>query len=427
MSLWLVVVSIFMSAAADIRWNSTFSSETHLYYNKLPAPTRTTDPILWVKPELDIKFNKTSRIYLKPTLRANPASSDKQEQVFFNPAEMYWDIKLNPVRIDLGYNVHNWGVLDGYSPLDIVNGRVLFNPLASSRRGSGMVDLQYTNDWFKVEGLYIPRQSRTLLPSTDSRWLPRSFILNSEALNETVLLPASFNYYYPGYMQVDHALNNNFGLKISSTLGSFDLNVVYFNGMSNNTQVAPTFQADVVSLNPNILQARTDIGLTPVYFRTETYGANLVWAPEDFVIRLETAYARTTKTAPTLPEWSWQSGVALELPINFSRYTLTSVFQFYYGKNKDPAENLVSSSSRVFDRAFLIGERIEWTASLSSLLTYMHDYKNNGYYLMFNSTYSLTDSLKMTLQLDTLGGNKNSLFGTYDKNDRTILTLSYLL
>jgi hypothetical protein len=426
MSFFLILFISALSWGLDVQWNGTMSSETHGYLESVPEPTRSVDPIVWLKPELDIQINKRSRFLLKPILRSNPSSENKQEQLFFNPSEMYWDIKLNPWRIDIGYNVHNWGILDGYSPLDTVNGKILYNPLASDRRGSAMVDLQYTGDLGKLQFLYIPQPTRTLLPSADSRWLPRRFILNSSAINETVLLPESFNYYYPNYYELNNALKNNFGARVSATFDTLDMNVVYFNGASNNTQVTPTFQADIVSIDPSILQARSDIGLSPVYFRTETFGANFVWAPSDIIFKLETAYARTLEKAPGLPEWSWQSGTGLEVPYTLFSFSTTTVLQFYYGENKDPAENLVSSSSRMFDRAFLIGERIQWSSKVSSLLTYLHDYKNSGYYFMANTSYSVNDAWKLSLQIDILGGKPDSLFGTYKQNDRAILMVSYL-
>lgn len=413
-------------ASADIKWNGTLSSETFAYFEEAPDPTRTIDPIIWIKPELDIKLNKRSRFILKPLVRANPSTDEKPEQVFFNPSEMYWDIKLKSLRIDIGSNVHNWGNLDGYSPLDIINGKTLFNPLAADRRGAAMVDIAYSGEEFKVQALYIPKQSRTLLPSADSRWLPRNFIINASSAGETVLLPPSFNYYFPGYIELDNALDNNYAARISKTFGTLDTTIMYFNGMSNNTQVSPTFQADVVMIDPLTLQARSDIGIFPVYYRMETTAASFVWAPTDIIFKLESAYSRTLEKQPTLPEWSWQSGAALEVPASLFSFSTTTVLQYYYGENKDPAENLVSSSSRIFDRAALIGQRVEWADGVDSFISVLFDYKNKGHLVMAKLNYSLSDNWKTSGQVDLLDGDDSSILGTYSNNDRFIFTLSYL-
>lgn len=402
------------------------SSETFAYFKDSPAPTRQTDPVLWFKPELDIKWNSRSRFLMRPTVRANPATEETPEQIFLNPAEFYWDIKVGNFRIDIGSNTHNWGVLDGYSPLDTVNGRTLFNPLSSDRRGAPMLDVAYSGDSFKLQTLYIPKQARTLLPSTDSRWLPRNYIVNASALDETVVLPQSFNYYYPGYIELDHALDNNFGAKLSTTWDSLDANFIYFNGMANNTQVSPVFQADVLQIDPLVLQARSDIGILPVYYRTETVGAGLVWAPSDIIYKLETSYARTLERATTLPEWSWQSGIGMEAPAQIGSFSTTTVLQFYYGENKDPAENLVSSSSRIFDRAALIGQRVQWAEGVDSFASVLYDYENSGYLFIAKLNYLFNDHFRGAAELNLLDGDDESILGTYRTNDRAILTLTYI-
>lgn len=423
---WLLTLLILTAQGAETRWNGTLSSETFTYFEEAPDPTRTVDTLIWLKPELDVKINKRSRFFLKPILRINPSTEESPEYCFFNPAEMYWDIKLKSLRINLGSNIHNWGNLDGYSPLDIVNGKTLYNPLASDRRGTPMVDIALSGEDIKFQALFIPKQARTLLPSADSRWLPRQFIVNASNENETVLLPSTFQYYYPGYIEFNHALDANFGARLSKTWGALDSHLIYFQGMSNNTQISPTFQADVVAIDPLVLQARSDIGIYPVYFRTETTGVSFVWAPSDIIFKLESAYARTMEKHPTLPDWSWQSGLAVEVPSQIFSLNTTTVFQYYYGENKDPAENLVSSSSRIFDRAALIGQRVEWMDGMDSFVSLLYDYENQGHLIIAKLNYSLSDNWKASGELDFLDGDDDSILGTFKNNDRFVFTLSYL-
>lgn len=423
---WFALLLFSAVHAADVKWNGALSSETFTYFDTAPEPTRTVDSVLWLKPDFDIKWNKRSRFIIRPLLRVNTSTQESPEQIFLNAAETHWDIKWDSLRITLGSNVHNWGNLDGYSPLDLVNGKTLFNPLSSDRRGAPMVDVSYSGESVKLQALYIPKQARTLLPASDSRWLPREFFVNTTAAEETVLLPPSFNYFYPGYIELDSALKNNFGLRISTTLETLDAHLIYFNGMSNNTQISPTFQADVVAVSPLILQARSDIGIFPVYYRTETIGTSLVWAPTDIIFKLESAYSRTLEKQAALPDWSWQTGGAIEVPFTIGNFSTTTVVQYYYGENRDPAENLVSSNSRLFDRAALIGQRVEWSASLDSFLSVLWDYENEGHMILAKLNYSFNDNWKTSGQVDMLDGKDTSLLGTYKKNDRFIFSLTYL-
>lgn len=95
---WFLPLLVLWAQAAETRWNGTLSSETFAYFEKAPEPTRSVESLLWLKPELDIKINKRSRFFLKPILRINPTTEESPEYCFFNPAEMYWDIKLNKIR-----------------------------------------------------------------------------------------------------------------------------------------------------------------------------------------------------------------------------------------------------------------------------------------------------------------------------------------
>ncbi|MBY0386087.1 hypothetical protein K2X05_13090, partial [bacterium] len=125
---WILILLPFFGFAAEIEWSGEFRSEGHFYGEKLSAPTRTTDVILQATTDFDLKFNSRSRMHLKPLLRSNLSTKEKPENLFLNLQEAFWEIKTQPLKIKLGSNTYHWGVLDGYSPMDITNGRVLFNP-----------------------------------------------------------------------------------------------------------------------------------------------------------------------------------------------------------------------------------------------------------------------------------------------------------
>lgn len=425
----MILISLLLplfTFSAEFDWSGEFRSEGHFYGEELPSPTRTMEAILQSHLDLDLKFNSKSRMHLKPLLRSNLSSKEKPENLFLNLQEAFWEIKAEPLKMKLGSNTYHWGILDGYSPMDITNGRVLFNPLSSEKRGAPSLQLSSEFDFFQIQALYIPKQARTLFPSTDSRWLPREVLINTTNADQTVLLPSSFRYYYPGYQDLENALENNFGFKLDSRLGDFDLSFIYFEGTSITPQTRVLATFDVVSISPDILQARTDIGLIPVYFKQRMSGLSSTWTHDDFLLKIESIYSESMSDDPIIPPWSWQNGLAIEIPANFGETSATFLLQTYYGENKDAIDNMISSSSRLFDRSLLFGVRIAFSTETSLTSSILYDYRGQSVYGRIQGDHKWSQNWKSSLTVDILEGDRDTLLGTYDRNDRAVLVLSYL-
>ncbi len=425
MSWFLILFSLF-SPAAEFEWSGELRSEGHFSAEELSSPTRTSDGIFYGLLEMDLKFNSFSRMHFKPTVRSNLSTREKPEQVFLNVQEAFWEIKTDLLNFKLGSNTYHWGILDGYSTMDITNGRLLFNPLSSEKRGAPSVHLSREFDSLQIQGLYIPQQARTLFPSADSRWLPRELLINASTPDQTILLPSSFRYYYPDYQEIDDALEHNFGVKMDLRHDDFDFSLMYFEGSSITPQAGILVTADIISINPDVVQARSDIGIIPIYFRQRTSAFSTVWTRETFVLKLESTYSKTTSGESILPPWSWQNGLALEIPWNFGETGATFLIQTYYGDNEDARDNLISSSSRLFDRAALLGARVSFSTETTMTASFLLNYRDQSSYIHWQMDHKWNSRLKSSLILDILSGEGDTLLGTYDKNDRALLTLSYL-
>jgi len=429
--LQLFVVT-FLSTAVETTFSGLIGIEEQYYSDELPEPTRQNDELIYFQPELDLKFNRRSRMHFKPSVRANISTDETPEQVFLNVQEAYWEIKTHPLRLRLGQNTYNWGVLDGYSTLDIVNGRVMFNPLQAERRGAPTVDIQYEGDWLQLQLLYIPAQARTLMPSADSRWLPRDVLINTDSLDQVVLLPPSFRYFYLKKAELDDALSNNYGARLTSRWNDFDFSLMFFEGSSQMPQftiVAPFVlvdPGDPVLGTPEVIQATGDVGITPLYFRQRAVGGSIVWAPSDLILKLESTYVDSISKNPLISEWAWQNGVGIEYPWNIGTSSFTSVLQVYYGENKDPVDNMVSSAGRLFDRAAIFGTRWSLSTDFNCLFSFLYDYEFETNYLRLAMDYKFTDNFRIDIAGDFIDGDRGTFLGSYAKNDRYSLKLSYL-
>ncbi len=423
----LFIFSTFLIHAAEFEWSGELRGESHIYAEQLTSPTRQFEGILQSIMDFDLKFNRRSRLHFKPNLRSNVSTQQHPENLFLNMQEAYWEIKLETLKLKIGSNTHHWGVLDGYSTMDVTNGRVLFNPLSSEKRGAPGVHLSSEFGSLQIQALYIPRQARTLFPSTDSRWLPREVLVNASTADQTILLPSSFQYYYPGYQDLQNALDNNFGVKLDYRFSDIDTSLMFFEGTSINPQTRVQFAADVVSINPDVLLARTNVGIIPVYFKQRTVGTSATWTQDSFVMKLESTYSDSIPDDPIIPPWSWQNGVGVEIPWSLTDNTSATVLlQTYYGENKDALDNLMSSSTRLFDRSILLGLRVSFSTETNCTASFLYNYRDESSYARLQAETKWSEHWKSSLTVDALQGQSDTLLGTYDKNDRAILSLSYL-
>lgn len=410
--------------AADFSFNGQASYEPYLYWQDLPAPTRKYDHVLHFRPELELK-GPNDRIVLKTPVRANPSTDDDKEKVFVNFQEAYWEYTNYPVRTRLGMNTFSWGLMDGYSPLDITNSRVFFNPLSSEKLGSPALDIKYEGDGWSAQAIYIVKQPRSVLPSTDSRWLPRELLINPSTTEGTILLPPTFNYTYPATVELNDSRDHNFGIKLTKRLSTLDLSAVAFEGNSATPQFDVFLNGTVVSTIPLVIQATSDIELVPVYYRQRTFGAQITWAPSSFIVRLENAYTDNLSEATALPGWSNQTAFGIEKQFYLGSTSLTTILQGYYGQNDDLKDNLVSSGPRIFDKAALVGLRFGFSTRTSLLLSTMYDISSNSYFIHSNFSSKLSESWTYSAILEFIEGSEDSLIGSYNNNDRLVFNIGY--
>jgi hypothetical protein len=323
----------------------------------------------------------------------------------------------------------NWGTMDIYSPMDVVNQRVYFYPLDPPKRGAPMIDFQVADNGWSFTALYIPWQAKAILPSTDSRWLPRQTLLNLQDNEGKLLLPTNPQYNYGDATQLNDALENNFGFNLSKHWDSLDVHLIYFNGTTSE----PTFNwttatpAQTVSLTPPVLQLNGTITLLPVYYRTETTGFGFSTTAGPVIIRGETAYTNAISSGANdyFSAWSWQNALGVEKNFDFSSTTLTVVLQYYNGKYPNPADNLISSRVRLFDNTPALG--FHWSLSDDKTIygMVMYEIPQDGAIAVLGYQMKLTDSIHWDISYRELTANKPGLIQTYNDNNHADMKLIY--
>jgi hypothetical protein len=407
-------------------FNGTLKSSTDKYPYTLGEPTADLIPYLSLDLGGKHKFTKKFRFQWKGVALANLESESSPEKFYGDLPEGFFELRSSAeFKVRLGMNTVNWGVVDISSPMDVVNTSAFFHPMRSMKRGAPMLELDWDKEVFGVHALYIPRQQRALLPSADSRWLPRKFLVNVTNGYERIVLPEFLEYDFDEPETLDRALDHNAGLRLSSHLGSVDLYAMHFEGSAPSPKVRPTIVVDPGS-TPTEGIARSPIHLAPVSYRVRTSGFGFVWAGESLIFRGESAYQHTISDDPLVQPWSWQSVAALETNMSAGSSTITWLLQYYYTKNPQSPDNLISSSYRLFDRTALLGMR--WPISEKVLITGSVLYEENahGTFGLLGFEHKYTDTLKWGLSWRDFYAPEDGLIKTFDRNDHATLDLIYI-
>lgn len=407
------------ASSAHASFSGTFKSSSDFYPISLGEPTDDLVPYLVLDLNGKYKLNKKLRFQWRGYALSNLESTSAPENFYGDLPEAFFEWKAaSDFRVRAGMNTVNWGVVDISSPSDMVNTSAFFHPMRTLKRGAPMVELDWDKETIGFHAIYIPVQQHALLPSKDSRWLPRTLLINAVAEGHKAVIPKFLEYEFLKDEELTHALSNNYGARLSSHLGSVDLFLMHFEGSAPQPKVRPKVDLDV-----NV--ARSPVGLRPVHYRVRTSSLGGVIALEKFIVRLESAYQHTISKDDLLQPWSWSNVLAVETNVNLGSSSLMILAQYYHTENPQEPDNLISSSYRLFDRTGLLGFR--WAVSDPLVITSSILYETNtqGVFWMAGFEQKLSDVLRWGLAWRDFSAQEDGLIKTFDKNDHANLELIY--
>lgn len=409
--------------AVDFEHSGNLSFETHQYLEEISPTTRTYDTIFKLEPEFSLKGAKDT-LKFSPSLRSNPASQQSREQFFFNPKEAYWQFKDYPLRTRLGFNTYAWGIIDGFSPLDLMQTRSYIDPINSEKLGAPTVDVKYESFSWSLHALYFIHQDLSVLPAIDNRWLPRRLLVNSAVGGFNFRLPSNFNYAYQDDLVLDKAQKHNFAVKFEKRFSALDVSLVHFEGISPLPQFQIFATGTPSVTEPNTVNVDDLVQLRPIHYRQRISGGNIAWSLSGLVLRIESAYTHVITRSPLLPLWNFQSALSLEKQFSIGSKSLALLATGYKGDSSLESNNLLSSGTRLFDESGALGFRLSFSTSTSFLGGVLYDFKNDSYFMNASFSTKILDSLNLVLRYDGIVGQEDTLIGSYNRNSRAILQLA---
>lgn len=434
------IFALFLFSALPAFAESTVSTGAvfdiqHQYLPDALSPAVGKDFVV-LKGELNGSVKVDSYLFkLRPTGRWDPLNKSRDERTWWDVPEGFVQGKFSlgekvGTTLRVGWDTFTWGVTDGFNPVDVINARRYNDPLRSEKFGAFSItnkyDFTFEDFSFLLEGIYIPIQRESRLPSDNSRWLPRE--IGGEIFTDNILFrpPTSPTYYYRQALEYDNALKHNYGVRLSSHLLGMDLAGYYFNGAATVPATSVRLTGTVTKINlggsPEFeINANPAIGLRPLFHRIRMAGASLVFPLADLLFRFEGAITKDyKKDSSNIPEKITEAVGEIEHTFSFEKATLTTIGLFTYANYQEipGTATYTPSLTRMFDRGAAFGLRWQPVPVWAGEGFVVFDTKAGGNLVKLDSTFTVSDVCKVFHSAEIFSGKTTTPIGVYRKNDR---------
>ncbi|MCB0414617.1 MAG: hypothetical protein KDD50_09795 [Bdellovibrionales bacterium] len=416
----LIFILILWSSTAHCL-DTTIGTHSFIYPQKI-AGTQDSYTLFSENIAQELSLNKL-KIKANISCYQSVPGLGKSQNHYVEPQELTVGFKISStLRLSLGFNVINWGIIDGYSPNANTSAEVLWNPLHSKKRSSPILEITLDNYNSRLNLIYIPQQQVSLLPGEESRWLPRTLLINTSTDYGKIILPETLNYTYQDYSDPNKSLSNNWGLQWQYRLDDWDFYLTHFNGFNPSPKIKPT--VSLVVNNPNEVYAQSDILLQPIYYRLQKTGASIVWTKNRSIFRYETAYSHRLDESTSMTPWSLENALSWEFNSQIMGKSMTYITQVYYSVYPDSADNFPISHFRLYEKSIVLAGRYSLTERSSLTFSILHQLESPNFAggISYRSPF-LIDSLIIEIGYDFIEGSTDSLLGTYSKNDQFSIAL----
>lgn len=405
--------------------------ETITWPQQLGAPTNNSLTRLQLIPTLTAKPSEAWRFFTKAELFLDPQNHSLEERWFADLSEAFVRRKWQTASLQAGNMIVNWGVTDGYNPLDVVNPRQYFDPLRSKKLGSPGLLWSNSTATTEQEIFYIPENRSPLLPGTESRWLPREVYVpwTGGGSQETLIIANNLRYRY-GYKEVlNEALKNNIAARFqyhsTGEKVSFDISLIGFEGVAGFPIVQlREFSGTLLEVSPRQVIRAEEVVLGIKHYRQRVVGYSWVSSQADFLLKYASSYSVSLGDDRSLPGWEHRNIIAAEKNFTLTENIgLTGVLQYSF-VNSEISTNSNFSVNEIFRRSWMAGFRGTvgelWTITALGL----YDTAHFSHFEDISVARRVFDVWNVQAGAIFISGAAATPLGVYDKNDSYTLSLS---
>ncbi|MFN3695956.1 MAG: hypothetical protein ACK4VO_00835 [Pseudobdellovibrio sp.] len=419
----LLIILIFSAAAksAEVESSNEFFARS-TFYGKSYLYTDSSQTLYSLTSENKIIFNRFVEMKLTPEfIYLDQPRFHESNENYFETKEAFLSFYSQKLTTRLGFFQMKKEGPDIFDPLDYQQPKNYLDLLHPSKLPLQGVSFEYQiNSYSSVEATYITKNKTPILPTINSPWYPRDNKIPTQSESASLKVPDNVSYKIKTNETDQGAADHNYILKSKSQTDSFDFVLQIAETLSNTPTITPVLSGTLISVNPIYeVQLTNPIEIDVLWKKTKYYGFGIT-KPIDR-LRLLTKIFFNQSISPDDRINSYNIAVEKQ----FENLTLIFESSFQSSEARSAATNAASSSG-LFSQAVALGLRYAPTDYFSFVLGGFNDFKKGSYYFMINPKISLTSNLFAEIQVDQMGGKKDSLLWYFEHNDSISTKLSYL-
>lgn len=346
--------------------------------------------------------------------------------------EAYLDIYGSWLDFRIGKQQVVWGKADGYFINDIVNpldlSLFLLQDFEDIRMATTMLNMKIHHGNNSLEFLMIP-EFRPMNIDFSGNWAfyrPDSFDTAVDIGGGQMMALTLPLTYQDDVLPRNSLKNMEYGLKFNTFVFGTDMAFIYLKAREDQPKMSKQ-----LALNSSFLPE--SLNLTPTHPWFTFYGMNFSRSLGMFVIRGEGGYypGRLFDYVPADPAEMATSNFLLEKP--FMQAMLGADYQL----TGDISIAVQGIQERILDYdAAILNDEITTLGSflltgsfanqtIAPMWLTLYNFTNDSYLSRISVDWRYSDSFTITLGTDILGGDEDTVFGQFDKNDNLYLKLKY--
>lgn len=343
--------------------------------------------------------------------------------------EAYIDLLLGSLELRVGKQVYAWGRADGLNPTDNLSVWDFSDVLDTDDEKIGAISVRadYNLGGWTLEAVLVPSFTPSVLPTPTSRWWP--------ALPDRVLNPA-FPQAGPPTLAASYSAGDairpdeggpstQYALRFSGTVRSWDVAVSWFDGFDD----LPGLETRVV---PDLDAGTAAVVFVPRYERRRSIGLDFATVVGDLGIHGEAAYHITA---------DWE-GVDPVVDDPYLQYVLGADYTFdgllagkalfvlveWVGEVQVPGRGTTyrqTDLNHVLRRSIVGKADVQIGDFATAGTEGVVNVETRDWWVAPRFEWSFTDGVVVRIELDLLGGSRDTFFGGFRDNRRLHARLKY--
>ena len=367
-----------------------------------------------IKPNLQFKVNAT----------VNSVFMDRQDQrqVVFSPQQLGFTFSRREFDLHLGGFTFAPEGTDINNIFDVINPMDYRQPFNTKPLGSYGALLTLPFEGFTAKLFYIPKNTKSILPDTQSPWWPRTEQLPIRNSIGTFIIPDNMSYINKNEDEYKKPFDNNFGASLKYSFSNLDLHLFYYSGVNQIPKVTGNFNITGISADPVIGIVQPPVELNRLWYRTEHLGAGATLLLSDWITKVfckqQTDYLPIEERYPTCT-FTLENSFILG---GFSTHYFLQSNRIWRSSSSVPE---VETLLGFFEKSSALGFLVDMDSKGTVSGAVVYNEKNPAWMSSISYEFRITDQFRTKLSLNTIFASGDPIAKAYDQTDNAALVFTY--